>query len=97
MTKKEIIEKPVIGYKEIMVYCDCSKSKAYDIMFTCKKKYDGMSVFDKNKITTESLMKLLGTTREKEARILNSNIKEGSSNGWVFIKRSREDKNLCKR
>ena len=32
--------------------------------------YDGMSVFDKNKITTESLMKLLGTTREKEAEIL---------------------------
>ena len=80
MTKKEVIEKPVIGYKEIMVYCDCSKSKAYDIMFTCKKKYDGMSAFDKNKITTESLMKnkitteslmkLLGTTREKEAEIL---------------------------
>lgn len=81
MTKKEVIEKPVIGYKEIMVYCDCSKSKAYDILFTCKKKYDGMSAFDKNKITTESLMKLLGTTREKEARILNSNINEGSSNG----------------
>lgn len=70
MTKKEIILKPIVDANDVMVYCECGKTKAYRIMTTCRLKFQGNFEHDKQYITTDSLMNYFGTTRERELKIL---------------------------
>lgn len=84
MTKKEIIEKPIIGYKEIMTYLGVSKKSAYTIIDICKIAHNGQSNYGKHKIKTESFMAFLGTTREKEIKILRAGSYEDLHKNNIF-------------
>lgn len=71
MTKLEILKKAILDYKDIMAFCEVGQTKAHEIMRVCKTHYSGALKFESKYITCESLMAYLGTSREKELRLLS--------------------------
>ena len=61
--------KPHWNAKEIMAYVDCGKSKAYEIMATCRKYYNGAIAGMSECITRDSVLVYLQTSIEREIYI----------------------------
>ncbi len=70
-SKIEIISSQRVSTKDISTYLDCSNSKAYLIRRLCEIKFDGEVPAEPNKVTTESFLKSLNSTLEKELKSLN--------------------------
>lgn len=68
--KISLLTKPYWNYKDIMFYCDVKKTRAYGIMGECKDHHDGIIRYMGDCVTADSVMSFLGTTREKEIRII---------------------------
>ncbi len=70
-SKIEIIKSQRVSTKDISIYLDCSSAKAYVIKKLCELKFDGRVPAEPNKVTTESFLKCLNSTLEKELKSLN--------------------------
>lgn len=67
MTTRELLEKPVWDYHDVMEYCGVKKSKAYQIMAVCKEKLNGAVLFNKHAVKRDSVLEYCGTDIEREA------------------------------
>lgn len=72
MNKKELLEMPVWTYKEVMLYCNVKKSKAYEIIKTCKEKLNGSVRFNTHGVKRNSVLEYMGTSIEQEAYVLKN-------------------------
>lgn len=70
MLKEELLLKPAWTYKDIMLYCECKKSKAYEIMKICKEQFNGNVLFEKSSVKRNSVLEYLGTSIEEEVNVL---------------------------
>lgn len=68
---ENLLLKPFWKYTDIMNYAGVSKGKAYEIMKTCKNKYNGTITYEPKYVTCESVLNYFGTTREKEISLLD--------------------------
>ena len=67
MSKRELLEKPVFDYHDVMEYCGVKKSKAFEIIKVCKTKLNGAVLFNKHGVKRDSVLEYLGTDIEREA------------------------------
>ena len=79
MSTKELLSKPNWNYKEVMEYCDCKKSKAYEIMKVCKEKFGGSVRFNTKVVSRDSVLAYCGTTIERERYVINQ-LDKGNDN-----------------
>lgn len=72
LLKKKIVllTKPYWNYKDIMFYVEVKKTRAYGIMGECKNHHDGIIRYMGDCVTADSVMSFLGTTREKEIKLI---------------------------
>lgn len=67
--KKDLLSKPHWNVSDLMEYVGCKKTKAYEIMKICKKKYGGAIRFERSYITRDSVLAYLGTSIERETYV----------------------------
>ena len=72
----EFLCDPVTNIKGIMFYCECGATKATAIRQAAIKKYDGEVILYKKLVKTDSVLKVIGTTREKELEIVSQALKD---------------------
>ena len=72
MNKKDLLEKPVWNYYDVMFYCHVRKTKAYEIMTICRKELNGAVRFNPHGVKRDSVLEYLGTTIEKEIYVLKN-------------------------
>ena len=70
MTKQELLEMPVWTYHEVMEYCNVKKSKAFEIIKTCKERLNGNVRFNPHGVRRDSVLTYMGTDIERETYIL---------------------------
>ena len=70
MSKQDLLLKPCWTYHDVMVYCDCKKSKANEIMKTCREQFNGSVLFNKHAVKRDSVLAYMGTDLEHEAIVL---------------------------
>ena len=70
LTKQDLLLTPVWDYKDVMLYCDCKKSKAYEIIKVCKEKFNGSVLFSKHGVKRNSVLEYMGTSIEQESYVL---------------------------
>lgn len=68
---KRLLLKPLWSYKNIMTYTGWKKSKCYEVMTTCRKRYGGGSKEEPSMVTRDSVLAYLNTTIEREILIIN--------------------------
>ncbi len=67
--KQDLLTKPHWNYLDICEYVGCKKSKAYQIIETCKKQLNGAIRFNPSCVSRDSVLAYLGTTIERETYI----------------------------
>lgn len=66
--KEEILSRPIVTCKEVMLFTGWRKSRVYEFMKACKENYEGTVPFRRDAITTRSMCLALGTTLEEQIR-----------------------------
>ena len=72
MTKQELLLTPVWTYKDVMLYCNVKKSKAYEIMHICIKELGGAVRFNKHAVKRDSVLAYMGSDIEREGYVLKN-------------------------
>jgi len=70
--KKELLTKPYWDYHDISRYCNCGTTKAIQLKTQALKEFGGSIRYMSQYVTVDSVMKCIGTTREREIEIINS-------------------------
>lgn len=70
--RKTLISKPNWTYQDIMTYFGFGKTKACDIKKKAIEDFGGEISYMKTMVKADSVLALLGTSREIEAKILSS-------------------------
>ena len=68
--RKALLMKPTFNYKDIMLYCNCKRSKAHEIMQTCKNDLNGTIFWNKHVVSRNSVLAYMGTTIDQEREII---------------------------
>lgn len=68
--RKDLLAKPCWTFKDIMLYCDCKKTKAFEIMQICRDKFNGSLMLIKHKIKRDSVLAYCNTSIEHEKYII---------------------------
>lgn len=68
--REELLEKPSWVYTDIMLYCDCGKTKSYEIMKICKEQFNGSVRFNTHAVRRDSVLAYCGTDIEREKYIV---------------------------
>ena len=63
--------KPHWNYQDICIYCECRKSKAYEIIKVVKEKFNGSIRFNPSCVKRDSVLAFLGTSIERELYVKN--------------------------
>lgn len=71
----EFLCDPTTSIKGIMFYCECGENKATEIRQTAIAKYNGETVY-KKLVKTDSVLRVIGTTREHELKIVSQALKD---------------------
>lgn len=66
--KEEILSRPIVSCKDVMLFTGWKKSRVYEFMKDCKDKYGGTVPYRKDAITTQSMCIALGTTLEEQLK-----------------------------
>ena len=74
--RKELLAKPNWTYKEVMMYCEVKKSKAFLIMKVCKEKLNGVVLFNSHCVSRNSVLAYCGTSIEQERYVIQQLEKE---------------------
>ena len=69
LMKTVFLEVPNWDYRIIMQYCDVGKTKAYEIMDVCRKKFNGAIRFVPSCVKRDAVLSYLGTSIERELYI----------------------------
>ena len=69
--RKELLACPCWDYKQVMAYTGYKKTKAIEIMNTCRKQLNGEVLFDKHKVKRNSVLAYMQTSLEVEVYSLN--------------------------
>ena len=69
--RKRLLAMPTYTYKEVMKMTGTAKSKAFEIMKTCREKLNGKVLFNDHAITRNSLLAYLGTSIEVERVVMS--------------------------
>lgn len=64
--KQNLLAIPAWGIKEIRAYIGCGKNKAMDIRDRAIKEFDGAVPFSGSMATRDSVLRLFGSTCERE-------------------------------
>lgn len=72
MTREKLLLIPHWNAKQIMAYVDCKKTKAYEIMATVKKFYNGTIIGLPSCVKRDSVLVYLGTSIEHENYIIET-------------------------
>ena len=72
----EFLCDPVTNIKGIMFYCECGQSKATEIRQAAIKNFDGEVNLYKKLVKTDSVLRVIGTTREHELKIVSQALKD---------------------
>ena len=67
---KKLLEKPIWNYRDIMSYTGFKKSKVYEIMGDCKKKYGGGIREEPSYVKRDSVLAYLDTTIRRELEVI---------------------------
>lgn len=73
---KELMLSPAWTYKQVMVYCQVKKSKAFEIIKVCKEQLNGKVLFDEHKVKRDSVLAYMGSSIERERYVQNQLEKE---------------------
>jgi len=68
--KQELLAKPVWSYKDIMAYCDVSKTTAISIKKRAIKEKNGGVSYGTNYVLADSVLALYGTSRSNESLVI---------------------------
>ena len=63
---KSRLEKVLWNYKDVMFALDCKKSKAYEVMKTCRAEYKGAVKHEPSLITRDSVLAYMGSNLARE-------------------------------
>jgi len=75
-TKIGLLSKSAWSYRDIMQYFKVSAPTATNLKNRAIETYDGTVPYGSNFATTESILKLFGTSRQREIDLLNKMILE---------------------
>lgn len=87
--RANLLLKPHWDYLDICEYVECKKSKAYEIIKTCKEKFNGAIRFNPGCVTRDSVIAYCGSSIERELYVKNlverreEKIEEAISQGKV--------------
>lgn len=68
--RKELLTKPYWNYHDIATYLECGTTKAIQIKNQALYEFGGSIRYMSQYVTIDSVMKCIGTTREKELAII---------------------------
>lgn len=68
--RKELLSCPAWTYKQVMLYCNTKKSKAFEIIALCKQRLNGSVTFDKHKVKRDSVLAYCGSSIERERYVI---------------------------
>ena len=68
--RKRLLAKPTYDIKDVMKFTGYAKSKANEIMRTCKEKLNGKVLFNDHAITRNSLLAYLNSSIEQERYVI---------------------------
>ena len=68
--KEKYLLKASYDFKDVMALAECKKTKAYEVMEACRKRYRGSIPGRPGAITARSYWEYQGTTIEQEIRLL---------------------------
>lgn len=77
--KLDLLTRPHWDYHCISEYVGCGSTKAIEIKNDALNNHDGAIKYLSQCVTVDSVMKSLGTTREREIEILKKAIQEGDA------------------
>ena len=78
--KMELLTQPQWDYHCISEYVGCGSTKAIEIKNAAIKNHDGAIRYLNNCVKVDSVMKVLGTTREREIELLKKVIGKEEEN-----------------
>lgn len=70
--RKELLMKPNWTYHDIAEYADCGTTKAIAIKNQALREFGGAIRYMSQCVTVDSVMKCIGTTRERELEIVSN-------------------------
>lgn len=68
--RKQLLAKPTYNLNDVIKMTGYCRSKANQIMKTCKEKLNGKVLFNEHAITRNSLLAWLGTSLEQENYVI---------------------------
>lgn len=66
MNRLQLLSKPHFDYHDVMTYIGCGKTKAYEVMKICRRKYNGAIPHEPQCVTRDSVLVYLGSSIERE-------------------------------
>lgn len=76
--KLDLLTQPHWDYHCISKYVGCGSTKAIEIKNSALRDYDGAIRYLNQCVKVDSVMKVLGTTRERELEILKTSLEKES-------------------
>ena len=64
--RQDLLLKPMWTVADVMAYVGCKKTKAYEIMARCKKRFNGSIPNEPSVVTRDSVLNYYGTSIERE-------------------------------
>lgn len=70
--RKELLTKPYWDYHDISKYCECGTTKAIQLKSQALHDFGGSIRYMSQYVTIDSVLKCIGTTRDREIEVLKS-------------------------
>ena len=68
--RKELLAKSSWTYKDVMLYTNTKKSKAFQIIKICKEQLNGKILFNDHCVRRDSVLAYCGTSIERERYVI---------------------------